>query len=71
MAHPVSVASLKIGDVQGAEIAVVNTHGDVFTIRKFRRSRGDYYVVRHTESGQSERFSKLEKATQFMSEKRG
>lgn len=69
MTQPVSVDSLSSGDVQGVEISVENAHGDVFSIRKFRRSRGDYYLVRHPESGKSERFSKLEKAQQFMNEK--
>ncbi len=53
-------------DVQGAEISVQNSHGDVFAIRKFRRSRGDYYVVRHRQSGAHERFANLEKAKSYM-----
>lgn len=60
------VELLNIGDVQGAELMVQNSHGDVFAIRKFRRSRGDYYVVRHRQSGAHERFANLEKAKSYM-----
>ena len=61
-----SVEGLCTADVQGVEIPVINSHGDAFTIRKFRRSRGDYYSVRHPSSGTVERFSALEKAKTYM-----
>jgi hypothetical protein len=61
-----TVEGLSTADVQGAELAVVNTRGVAFTIRRFRRSRGDYYVVRHPLSGTIQRFSALEKAKSYM-----
>jgi hypothetical protein len=61
------VELLDTHEVQGVELTVENGHGDVFVIRKFRRSRGDYYVVRHPQSGAHERFASFEKAKGYMS----